>query len=117
MIIVICCCQIAINIGISTFLVGHGLQQWLPTILEQNGMTVVEAGYAVSIVNIFMIFGTLLAPQLSYWLGSKKRAIYLLLFIQGISVLTISETSGPLLWIILALRGLSGGFIPLLSLV
>jgi MFS family permease len=106
-----------IIIGITSFLVGHGLQQWLPTILQDNGMSVIEAGFAVSMVNVFMIFGSLLAPRLPYWLGSKKLAICLLLVIQGISVLTISGVSGPALWTVLAFRGISGGFIPLLSMV
>jgi MFS family permease len=42
-----------ILIGITTFLVAHGLQQWLPTILEVNGMTTTQAGFAVAMVNVF----------------------------------------------------------------
>ena len=106
-----------ILIGITTFLVAHGLQQWLPTILEVNGMTSAQAGFAVAMVNVFSIFGSLLAPRIPYWLGSKKLAISILLLLQGISVLTISGVSGPLLWTVLALRGISGGFLPLLSLM
>jgi len=104
-------------IGITTFLVAHGLAQWLPTILELNGMTSIEAGLAVSLVNVFMIFGSLLAPRIPFWVGSKKRAVVILLIIQGISVLTISGVSGPVLWTVLALRGISGGFMPLLSMI
>lgn len=108
---------LVVIIGITSFLVGHGLSQWLPTILQMNGMNVNEAGYAVSMVNVFMIFGSLLAPVLPRLVGSKKLAISLLLLIQGISVLTISGVGGPILWIVLALRGISGGFMPLLSLI
>jgi CP family cyanate transporter-like MFS transporter len=107
---------LVVIIGITSFLVAHGLSQWLPTILQASEMTVNEAGYAVSMVNFFMIFGSLLAPTLPRLVGSKKLAISLLLLIQGISVLTISGVRGPILWIVLALRGLSGGFMPLLSL-
>jgi MFS family permease len=108
---------LVILIGITGFLVGHGIQQWLPSILAFNGMGLVEAGLAVSMVNVFMIFGTLLASRLPIFLGSKKRAICLLLFIQGLSVLTIAGVSGPVLWSVLALRGLSSGIYPILSLV
>jgi MFS family permease len=108
---------LVVVIGITTFLVAHGLAQWLPTILQLNGMTAIEAGYAVSMVAVFMIFGSLMAPRLPYWLGSKKLAICILLVIQGMSVLTISGVSGPVLWTVLALRGISGGFMPLLSMV
>jgi cyanate permease len=108
---------LVVTIGITTFLVAHGLAQWLPTILELNGMSNIEAGFAVSMVNVFMIFGSLLAPRLPYWFGSKKLAICVLLIVQGISVMTISGVSGPVLWTVLALRGISGGFMPLLSMV
>jgi cyanate permease len=108
---------LVVIIGITSFLVNHGLSQWLPTILQANGMTVNEVGYAVSMVNFFMIFGSLLAPALPRLVGSKKLAISLLLLIQGISVLTISGVRGPILWIVLALRGLSAGFMPLLLLI
>lgn len=104
-------------IGTTGFLVAHGLSQWLPTILEQGGMTPVQAGLAVSFVNVFMIFGSLISTRLPYMVGSKKLAIAILLFLQGISVLTISGVSGSVLWIVLALRGISGGFMPLLSLI
>lgn len=108
---------LVVIIGITTFLVAHGLAQWLPTILQLEGMTAIEAGFAVSVVNVFMIFGSLLAPRLPYWVGSVKLAICILLVIQGISVLTISGVSGIGLWTVLALRGISGGFMPLLSMV
>jgi MFS transporter, CP family, cyanate transporter len=108
---------LVIVVGVSSFLVSHGLSQWLPTILQDGGMTASEAGFAVSMVNVFSIFGSLIAPRLPYLLKSKKLAISVLLFIQGLSVLTISGVSGPVLWTVLALRGLSGGFMPLLTVV
>jgi cyanate permease len=108
---------LVVIIGVTAFLVNHGLSQWLPTILQTNGMTAIQAGYAVSMVNVFTILGTLFSPRLPYFLRSKKLAITILLFIQGISVLTISGVSGPGLWTVLALRGLSAGFTPLLTLV
>lgn len=109
---------LVVLIGTTSFLISHGLQQWLPTILQaNNGMTASQAGLAVSIVNVFMIGGSLIAPRLPYLVGSKKRAIIILLFVQGLSVLTISGVDGPFLWVVLALRGLSAGFMPLLTLV
>jgi MFS transporter, CP family, cyanate transporter len=108
---------LVITIGITSFLVSHGLSQGLPTILQEQGMTASEAGFAVSMVNVFLIFGVLLAPRLPYIVKSRKLAICILLLIQGISVLTISGISGPGLWTVLALRGLSGGFMPLLTVV
>jgi cyanate permease len=108
---------LVITVGVTSFLVSHGLSQWLPTILQEQGMTANEAGFAVSMVNVFLIFGSLIAPRLPYLLKSRKLAICILLFIQGISVLTISGISGSALWTVLALRGLSGGFMPLLTVV
>lgn len=108
---------LVVIIGITVLMVGHGVGQWLPTILQVNGMTPTDAGFAVSMVNVFNIFGTLLAPRLPYMVGSKRAAISILLLLQGLSVLTISGTGGPALWSVLALRGISGGFTPLLMVV
>ena len=108
---------LVVIIGVTSFLVGHGLTQWLPTIIQLNGMTATEAGFAVSMLSFFGIWGALLAARLPYVAGSKKLAISILLIMQGISLLTVSGIGGAVLWIMLAVIGISGGFMPLLQVV
>jgi cyanate permease len=102
-------------IGVTSFLVSHGLSNWLPKILELKGMTVREAGFAVSSLKLFAIPGSILIPRLSYTVGSKKRAISLTLFMLGVATLVLGVTSGPLMWIGLAVAGITmRGLTPLL---
>jgi cyanate permease len=102
-------------IGVTSFLVSHSLSSWLPKILELKGMTVSEAGFAVSSLKLFAILGSILIPRLPYTVGSKKRAISLTLFILGVATLVLGMASGPLMWIGLAVAGITmRGLTPLL---
>jgi CP family cyanate transporter-like MFS transporter len=101
--------------GVTSFLVSHGLANWLPKMLELKGMTVSEAGFATSSLHLFAIFGSILIPRLPYTVGSKKRAIALTLFVLGVATLVLSVANGPLLWIGLAVVGVTmRGLTPLL---
>jgi cyanate permease len=102
-------------IGVTSFFVNHSLSNWLPKILELKGMTVSEAGLAVSSLKLFAIIGSILIPRLSYTLGSKKLTISLTLFTLGIATLVLGVASGPLMWIGLAVAGITmRGLTPLL---
>ena len=102
-------------IGITSFLAGHGVPNWLPTILELKGMTGGEAGVAVSFLHVSGIAGSLLIPRLPYTLGSKKRAIALTLFTLGIAILMLGVASSPLIWLAMIVAGATmRGLLPLL---
>ena len=102
-------------IGITSFLTNHGLSNWLPKILELNGMTSQEAGFAVSFLNLFGIFGSILISRLPYIVRSRKLAIAITLLIQGASTLLLGIVGGSVLWLALALDGISRGLLPLLT--
>jgi cyanate permease len=59
-------------IGVTSFLVSHGLSNWLPKILELKGMTVREAGFAVSSLKLFAIPGSILIPRLILYSGVEE---------------------------------------------
>jgi cyanate permease len=103
-------------IGITSFLAGHGLSNWLPTILEVKGIMPNDAGYMISILKLFGILGSLLIPRLQYLLRSKKKAIALTLFSLGLSIATIALADGAILWMAMALSGIMmRGLLPLLT--
>jgi cyanate permease len=105
-----------VSIGITSFLAGHGLSNWLPTILEGKGIQPNDAGYMISILKLFGILGSLLIPRLQYRLHSKKKAISITLFSLGLSITTIALTNGVVLWIAMAVVGLMmRGLLPLLT--
>ena len=102
-------------IGVTSFLAGHGLPNWLPKILELKGMTAGEAGAAVSFLQISGIAGSLLIPRLPYTLGSKKLAISLTLVTLGIAILILGVESGPIIWLAMMVAGATmRGLLPLL---
>jgi cyanate permease len=102
-------------IGVSSFLTSHGLSNWLPKILELKGLPPTEAGLVVSFLSFCAIFGSILIPRLPYYLGSRKRAISLTLFIQGLAILALGLVSGLPMWIAIVLIGLTRGLFPLLT--
>ena len=101
-------------IGITSFLTSHGLSNWLPKIFELKGMTGAEAGFAVSFLNLIGIGGSIFVPRLPYIVKSRKLAISIVLFVQGLAILGMGVTDGILLWASIALDGLMRGFMSLL---
>ena len=105
-----------VTIGITSFLAGHGLSNWLPTILEGKGIQPNDAGYMISVLKLFGIIGSLLIPRLQYRLHSKKKAISITLFSLGLSITAIALTNGIELWLAMALSGvMMRGLLPLLT--
>ena len=106
---------IIVLLGITAFLTGLGLSNWLPKILELKGMTPVEAGVVSSFMNLIGILGSILLPMLPYVVRSKKLAISILLALEGVGLLALSQASGLTLWLSIAIIGLvNRGFMPIL---
>jgi MFS transporter, CP family, cyanate transporter len=51
--------------SVGVFLFNHGLNNWLPSLLQQNGMDLVTAGYWAAIPTVIGIAGSLLIPRLA----------------------------------------------------
>lgn len=55
--------RLVLLMGVSVFMLSHGLHNWLPEILVGSGMNVVEAGYWAAIPTLVGIAGALLIPR------------------------------------------------------
>jgi len=108
---------LVVVIGITSFLTGLGISNWLPKILEVKEMAISEVGLASSFLNIMRILGTIMIPRLPYVLGSRKLSICLLLFFQGISIFSSGVVGLPGIWFILGVYGLTSGLMPLLMVI
>ncbi|MEM2094268.1 MAG: MFS transporter [Candidatus Bathyarchaeia archaeon] len=84
-------------IGIIFFMITHGLQNWMPKILELKGFSMVVSGYATSLLTLAGILGSLLLPRLMYRSKIRKRLIVYLLSVSGFSIITIGLGQGLLL--------------------
>ena len=54
---------LAMSVGV--FLFNHGLNNWLPELLHNGGMTLVEAGYWAAIPTVIGLAGSLIIPRLA----------------------------------------------------
>jgi len=106
-----------VGIGVVFFLAAHGLQNWLPRILELKGFDPSRAGYAASLMMFSGIFGSLLIPRLSYLMGPRRLMIALVLFFSGASTFLVGIGGGPLLWLGISMAGFfTRSLMPLLTL-
>jgi cyanate permease len=76
-------------IGTTSFMVIHGLNNWLPKILETQNLTPALAGILAASFSIFRIFGSLIIPRTSYFFNSGKTIVAIILCITALSILIL----------------------------
>jgi cyanate permease len=76
-------------IGTTSFMVIHGLNNWLPKILETQNLTPTLAGIIAASFSIFRIFGSLTIPRISYILGSRKKVVTMILSVTAVSIVIL----------------------------
>jgi len=109
---------VAVTLGITHFLGNHTLMTWLPKILEHRGATPAYAGFVASLLTLFSVFGSAAIPRLSYIVKSRRALISTILLVEGVAILVIGTTDGPLFWIGMLLGGVClGSMMPLLLLI
>ena len=57
--------RIIMAIAVATFLLSHGLNNWLPTLLQEGGMTLSQAGFWTAASTVAGAFGLLFIPGLA----------------------------------------------------
>lgn len=57
--------RLVLIMSVGVFMVNHGLNNWLPSILQTSGMTLIEAGYWAAIPTVIGILGSLTIPRLA----------------------------------------------------
>jgi cyanate permease len=104
-------------IGSSSFLVFYGFGNWLPTLLEDKGMSPVDAGLFASIPTWLGLIGSAIIPGITK-AGSRRPIIVSLLLIEGVFIYTIGITSGFFLIGSMVIYGVvSGAVMPLMLVV
>jgi cyanate permease len=104
-------------IGSSSFLVFYGFGNWLPTLLEDRGLSPADAGLFASIPTWVGLIGSAIIPGVTK-AGSRRPIIAALLLIEGVSIYAIGITSGLLLTTSIIIYGIvSGAVMPLMLVV
>lgn len=57
--------QLVLAMAVGSFLINHGLNNWLPELLRSGGLSVVEAGYWAALPMVVGIIGSLTIPRLA----------------------------------------------------
>ncbi|WP_455279390.1 MFS transporter [[Eubacterium] cellulosolvens] len=102
-------------IGTTSFMVIHGLNNWLPKILETQNLTPTLAGILAASFSIFRIFGSLGITRMSYFLNSRRTVVAIILSITAISIVVLPFGNENLALLSIASIGLFiGALSPLL---
>lgn len=111
--------QLLVVIGTMYLLLNHGLQGWLPTLLESRGMEAGLAGQATSVFVISLAVGTLSIPALADRYRVRCRALTVcgLTIVAGITLLAFLQLGVPI-YIAILITGIGiGGIGPLLRAI
>lgn len=104
-------------VGVVFFLAAHGLQNWLPRILELREFNPSWAGFAASLMMVSGIFGSLIVPRASYLIKPRKLMIALVLLSSGASILIVGTCRGLILLLGISMAGFfTRSLMPLLTL-
>ncbi len=108
--------QVILVLSVGSFLFSHGMNNWLPEILRDGGMTAAEAGYWAALPVVVGIGATLIIPHLA----TPARRIPMLIgifLVAGAAALMVGTTTGVPVILGLFLLGAAGrGIMPIIML-
>ncbi|WP_137289316.1 MFS transporter [Natronorubrum halophilum] len=111
--------QLVVVIGTMYLLLNHGMQGWLPTLLESRGLSAGPAGRATSLLIAAYVVGILSVPELADRFEARRRALIgcgLVSFLGVVGV--IAGGTGALVLVGIVVAGLGvGGISPLLRAI
>jgi cyanate permease len=88
--------RVVLLMSVGVFMINHGLNNWLPELLRQGGMSIVEAGYWAAIPTLIGILGSLVIPRLATPERRFRILTALCLCALLASLLLLSATPVPL---------------------
>jgi cyanate permease len=109
--------RIVLAMGLLAFAIGHGFSSWLPKILEINGMSGQQAGFAAAITVAAGIPSVLILPSVVP-AHHRGNVIAGLAILTAVNIVLVMKISGTALYIGLAVLGfISSPFMSLLLLI
>ncbi len=109
--------QIMLLLAPATFMLNHGLGAWLPTLLQERGMTLSQAGSWTAAATGVSALGLLAIPQLARQ-GNRMLVIAILLIVSAGTTASLTLFVGaPLISVLLISTMARGPFMPILTLV
>jgi cyanate permease len=106
--------RLVLAMGLLAFAISHGFSSWLPKILEINGMSGPQAGFAASITIAAGIPSILILPSVVP-APYRGRTMAMLSILTAVNIVLVMKLSGMALYIDLAVLGFVSA--PLLALL
>ena len=108
--------RLVLTMGICILFFNHGFNNWLPTILQQGGMSLTAAGYWASIPTGFGMISALILPRLAT--RERRYTILFGLFLcAACATILIYAATGPLLLLGLVMQGMCRGAMTSISIL
>jgi len=111
--------RLVVLVGVTYLLIIHGLQGWLPTVLESRGLSAVRAGRTTTLLVVANVGGILTVPGLADRFGARREAIIicgLIAFVGVWAILAGGTSSVAAVGIVAAGIGV-GGLSPLVRAI
>jgi cyanate permease len=89
-------------IGLTGFLISHGINNWLPQMLESRGFDPLASGGMATLPRLSAVLGGILAAQATRMLGGTAPAAALVLLLSTVGMASLL-TSPPTAWLAAAL--------------
>jgi MFS family permease len=87
--------QVIVVLAVATFLLNHGLNNWLPTLLQERDMTLTQAGFWTAVSTLAGAFGLLFIPLMARH-GYRTMTMAVLLLLASattVGLATLNDTS------------------------
>ncbi len=109
--------QLILVLAIATFLLNHGLNNWLPTLLQESGMTLSRAGMWTAVSTAVGVVGVLAIPPLARR-GSRALTMGILLVVAASTTVGLAYLSGPsLIGVLMMSNIVRGPMMPIATLI
>ncbi|OIB58365.1 CynX/NimT family MFS transporter [Natrialba sp. SSL1] len=111
--------QLVVVLGAMYLLLNHGMQGWLPTLLESRGLSAGRAGQATSLFVVAYVGGVLAVPELADRFDARRQALMTCgtAAFAGVGLL-IAGTTGALAVLGIVVAGIgTGGVSPLVRAI
>lgn len=109
--------RLLLVLAVSMFMLSHGVNNWIPTILVSRGMTPVEAGAWAAVSMTFGLLGSLAAPR-AFPLGRRRYTIAGIAVLLALGSFAFAFGAGPVVLGAIAVYGFArAGGMPVLFLL
>ena len=109
--------QIIVVLAVATFLLNHALNNWLPTLLQDRGMTLSQAGFWTAASTLAGAVGLLAIPAVAQQ-GRRALAMAVMLLVAAGTALGLATLADAPLVVVLVLSGVvRAPMMPVLTLI